>query len=756
MNTADTIAQGSTVLVVEDTQDTREALCDLLGHHGYRVHAVQDGMEAIRQASQVRYDAVVLDMRLPDIDGLSVLKTLIELDATLPVIVLTAYVSTESKIGSFRKGAFAYLPKPYNPEEMTATLRRAIAVRTLTVNAEHTRLALRESEERFRSVVQSATDAFVLADHRGIIISWNASAERLFGYLEKEVLGQPLTMLMPERYRKAHQGGIQRFHSTGTPHVIGKTVELCGLRKDGREFPLELSLATWKSAHGTFFSGIIRDITERKRAEEALRESELRFRQVTENIQEVFWMTDAAKTQMLYVSPAYEAIWGRSCNSLYASPSSWLDAIHPDDRARVLDAALTKQVDGKYDEVYRIVRPDGTIRWIQDQAFPVRDESGMPYRIAGIATDITAHQEAQEALRSAYDKIETILTSLPGAILIVDEGRQVVYANPLARTYFGGEPATIVGRSLCDVVPLTPAHWARMAGDLRAAPAENASRPREGEFESAKRVYRYRLFPVTSQSNGSNQTGLIIWDVTEQKQLQERLIQTEKLASLGTLVSGVAHEINNPVQGIIGMAEILLEEEDQQKVKEYVRDIAAYSAHIATIVRDFASYARASARDEMTAITLGERMAEALKMVRRCPKFGCVEVITAFQPVPTILARCTEIDQIFVNLISNAVQAMEGNGRLTLATRADSGTVAATITDTGHGIPKSLLGKIFDPFFTTKDPGKGTGLGLSVVHKLVTKYGGTISVDSEEGRGATFTVRFPFDASSVQSPTKEV
>lgn len=756
MTTVNTIAQGSTVLVVEDTQDTREALCDLLGHHGYRVDAVQDGRAALRQANQIRYDAVVLDMRLPDIDGLSVLKTLIELDATLPVIVLTAYVSSESKIGSFSKGAFAYLPKPYNPEEMTATLRRAIAVRTLTVNAEHARLALRESEERFRSVVQSATDAIVLADHRGIIISWNASAERLFGYLEEEVLGQPLTMLMPDRYRKSHQGGIQRFHSTGTPHVIGKTVELCGLRKDGHEFPLELSLATWKSAQGTFFSGIIRDITERKRADEALRESQERFRQLAENIQEVFWMTDPRKTQMLYVSRGYEEIWGRTRESLYASPRSWLDAIHPDDRARVLEAALTKQADGTYDEIYRIVRPDGTIRWIQDQAFPVRDESGTPYRIAGIATDITAHQQAQEALRSAYDKIETILACLPGAILIVDEERQIVYANPLARTYFGDEPAAIVGRSLCSIVPLTPAHWVRMVEALRAGPLLESSQQQESEFEAHKRVYRYRLFPVTSRSSGSNQTGLIIWDVTEQQQLQERLIQTEKLASLGTLVSGVAHEINNPVQGIMGMAEILLEEEDREKIKEYVKDIAAYSAHIATIVRDFASYARASARDEMTAIALGERMTEALKMVHRCPQFGRVEVITAFQPVPTILARRTEIDQIFVNLINNAVQAMEGNGRLTLTTRAEAARVAATITDTGCGIPKHLRNKIFDPFFTTKDPGKGTGLGLSVVHKLVTKYRGTISVDSKEGGGTTFTVYFPLEASSGPSLTTEV
>jgi len=167
------------------------------------------------------------------------------------------------------------------------------------------------------------------------------------------------------------------------------------LRKDGNEFPLELSLATWKTKEGTFFSGVIRDITERKRAEESLRASEERFRQLAENIREVFWMSDPEKTRIIYISPGYEEIWGRTCESLYASPRSWLEAIHPEDRDRVLQAALTKQIGGKYDEEYRIVRPDGSVRWIWDRAFPIRDASGQVYRIAGIAEDITERKREQ-------------------------------------------------------------------------------------------------------------------------------------------------------------------------------------------------------------------------------------------------------------------------------------------------------------------------------------------------------------------------
>ncbi|TAL09583.1 MAG: GHKL domain-containing protein [Nitrospirae bacterium] len=226
------------------------------------------------------------------------------------------------------------------------------------------------------------------------------------------------------------------------------------------------------------------------------------------------------------------------------------------------------------------------------------------------------------------------------------------------------------------------------------------------------------------------------------RQLQDRLIQAEKLASLGTLVSGMAHEINNPIQGIMGMAELVLDERDPVAIREYTRDIIEYSRHIAAVVRDFACYARSNSHEDEVDVDLCERLAEAVKMVRRCPHFGKVEVVTQFQPVPRLRARRVEIDQVFVNLLSNAVQAMDGRGRLELATFSKGGTMTVRISDTGCGIQKALIHRIFDPFFTTKDPGKGTGLGLSIVCQIVNKYCGTIGIESEEGKGSTFTVQF--------------
>ena len=148
------------------------------------------------------------------------------------------------------------------------------------------------------------------------------------------------------------------------------------------------------------------DSTERKTIETAMLEREEQFRQATERIQEVFWLSDTLKNEVLYISPAYESIWGRSCESLYRSPRSWLEAIHPEDRERVLQAALTKQTEGTYDEEYRIVRPDGSMRWIRDRAFPVRDSAGAVSRIVGVADDITDRKKAEEELQRIRHELE--------------------------------------------------------------------------------------------------------------------------------------------------------------------------------------------------------------------------------------------------------------------------------------------------------------------------------------------------------------
>jgi PAS domain S-box-containing protein len=258
------------ILVVDDDPDIALGLQDLLDHDGYQVNVAMTCAEALAQAHAHHYNAVLLDLGLPDGDGSSVLLTLHQQQPQLPVIILTAYTSADRTVGSLTQGAFAYLTKPYNRDELRAVLQRAVGVQALAVKAEHAEHALHESEARFRSLVEAATDSIVLADHNGHILSWNRAAAHLFGYSDDEVRGKSLSMLMPLRHRAAHERGLARVRDTGQSRLIGRLVELEGLRKDGSEFPLELSLAMWKSDEAVFYSGIIRDITQRRRAEEIL------------------------------------------------------------------------------------------------------------------------------------------------------------------------------------------------------------------------------------------------------------------------------------------------------------------------------------------------------------------------------------------------------------------------------------------------------------------------------------------------------
>src|SRR5579884_721885 len=239
------------VLIVDDNPDIRDSLSDMLIHEGYAVESVGYGADAIQHITQKRYGAAILDMQLPDLDGLSVLKAITELDPNLPIVVITAHGTIENRSGSLTRGAFAYLTKPYDSGEVKAILRRAFSVKGLEVRAEHVEQALRASEARFRTLVESATDAIVLADHRGHIISWNQAAERLFGYSKQDALGRPVTILMPARYRPSYEAALARLERTGQSPLVGKTLEFTGLTKSGREFPLELSLASWTTKDGT-------------------------------------------------------------------------------------------------------------------------------------------------------------------------------------------------------------------------------------------------------------------------------------------------------------------------------------------------------------------------------------------------------------------------------------------------------------------------------------------------------------------------
>ena len=285
---------------------------------------------------------------------------------------------------------------------------------------------LHESEIRHRIVAEMASDTIITIDENNTILFANRATEKIFGYTVGELNGACLTVLMPERLRCFHEAGMRRFVATGAKKLNWQLIEMIGLRKNGEEFPAEISFGEHLEDGKYYFTAIIRDVSER-RSVEALRESEERFRQLAENIHEVFWLSDAETNKLIYISPGYAEVWGRSLESLYDAPRSWLGVVHSDDAARVREAANSRQRSGDYNEEYRIVQPDGAIRWIRDCAFPIKNNDGEIYRIAGVAADITDRKllemrlTAQNIVTRELAKTATLTEAAPRILQAVCE-----------------------------------------------------------------------------------------------------------------------------------------------------------------------------------------------------------------------------------------------------------------------------------------------------------------------------------------------
>jgi len=225
--------------------------------------------------------------------------------------------------------------------------------------------------------------------------------------------------------------------------------------------------------------------------------------------------------------------------------------------------------------------------------------------------------------------------------------------------------------------------------------------------------------------------------------MQSQLFQTEKLAGMGTFASGIAHDINNPLYILLAFAEDILEETANPTIHEQAKSIIKAGKRIQGICQNITKYARAAKADDITAVEVNDKLDEALNIARYATTLQDLTIVRSFDEHVEVLANSGELFQVFVNLMTNAIYAMEGKGTLTLSSCCENGVGKISIADTGSGIPPENLEKIFDPFFTTKAPGKGTGLGLHNVRAIIKKYRGELRVESEVGKGTTFIIELP-------------
>ena len=254
----------------------------------------------------------------------------------------------------------------------------------------------------------------------------------------------------------------------------------------------------------------------------------------------------------------------------------------------------------------------------------------------------------------------------------------------------------------------------------------------------------------------SGQASRLLWKLVQHESLlQAELLHAEKLAGIGSFAAGIAHDMNNPLQLILGLAENLTEETDLNAVHDQARDIVDAVKRTTAICRDLTSYSRRASLQQDSLINVNGKLDEALKIARYAVALQDIEIRKHYQPDVVLKGNPDELLHVFVNLITNAVQAMEHQGTLTIETSTVANATQVRVSDTGSGIAPEVLGRIFDPFFTTKPPGKGTGLGLYNIKNVIQHMRGTIAVESQVGRGSTFTLTFPgapsLDTGSAQS-----
>jgi two-component system cell cycle sensor histidine kinase/response regulator CckA len=624
---------------------------------------------------------------------------------------------------------------------------------------------LGRSAARLRAVVDGSLDAVIGMDAKGCVTSWNPRAETIFGWAASEAMGRVVAdLIIPPQWRDAHRQGLSRFLATGQPVVMGRRVELTALRRGGMEFPVELSIVASEDSGGVAFTGFVADITERKEAVRRLAEGEERFRQIAENIREVFWITDLAERRLIYVSPAYEAIWGKSCASACEAPTSFAEAIHPEDRARVLDR-MSRQASGEYDEVYRILRPDGSLRWIHDQGFPVPGPAGEVLRVVGSAQDITELKQTEQALRDSEGRYRSLFEGAPDGILVADSLGRYVDVNPSALSMLGYSREEVIGMESMDI--LASAEHSRVAAALRDIKAGIDHRY-EWEFRR-KDGSEFRA-DVMATVMADGRILALIRDATERRRMEGQLRQSQKMEAIGSLAGGIAHDFNNILGVILGYGEMLRNKTaashpDRSKIDQ----ILGAATRAAGLTRQLLAFSRKQVL-EPKVLQLSVVVSDMKKLLQ--PLIGeDIDFVVSADAMGRVKVDPGQLEQVLMNLVVNARDAMPMGGALTIETSdvdldqeyvrhrgvtvAPGRYVTIAVTDSGVGMDEATQARVFEPFFTTKSEGKGTGLGLATVYGIVKQSGGYIWMYSEVGMGTIFRVYLPrVDEAVVKDPQR--
>jgi two-component system, cell cycle sensor histidine kinase and response regulator CckA len=625
--------------------------------------------------------------------------------------------------------------------------------------------ALRKSEEKYRMLVENSLQGAVIIQD-GRFVFCNSAFAMISGYSIQELLSlhDSRELVHPEDRKSVTERYNARIGGKSSPRHYEYRI----IRKDGAERWLEVyaSLAEYNGKPAV--QSVHMDITERKQAEDALRESEERFRLIAETIDEIFWIYDAKSKAAVYLSPAYDRIWGHSRDRVLNNPEPFMDQVHPDDRERIIAGGMQLQAGQPTNYEYRIMRADGSVRHMWDRGFPIKDENGVVQRYVGSGRDITEWRQAEDALKESREYLNQIINHISDPIFVKDSEHNFVLVNDAMCAFLGRQREELIG-VLSNVRNVAQSLWEQEETVIRTGReiiTEDNIPDGQGNIHTLMTKKSLLM-----DKSGNKQIVGVLRDMTEYKRLEAQFIQAQKMEAIGLLAGGVAHDFNNLLNVIKGYSELILDDLDPNNpIREDLEQIRDAGQRAAVLTSQLLAFGRKQIL-QPEILDLNTVIVQMSSMLRRLIGED-IELNSVMQPdLELINADPGKIEQIIMNLVVNARDAMPQGGKLTIETAnvsfeddyvserpvAKKGPyVMMAISDNGMGMDAATQAHLFEPFFTTKEKGKGTGLGLSTIYGIVKQSEGYIWVYSEPGKGTTFKVYFPRSKGEISKSETEV
>jgi PAS domain S-box-containing protein len=605
--------------------------------------------------------------------------------------------------------------------------------------------------KQFEDIFEASKDAIGYAALDGTILLINQAFPQLTGFSREELLRMNARDLIPEQHKEQRNRVVTQVIQTGEP----ADYEITYLRKDGSQVPVSITVFAVKGDDGkpAGLAAIVRNLTERKQMEE-------QFRLVVESSPNGMLMVDKSGT-ILLVNRQIEQLFGYERAELIGQSVEMLvpqhmRSRHAGDRAEFFAHSESRAM-GKGRDLHG-VRKDGQEFPLEIGLNPIRTPDEM--RVLASVVDITERKRAEQTLQKERDFIDAVLETAGALVVVLDRDGRIQRFNRACEQTTGCSSEEVMGRYVWDlfVIPDEVDRVKEVFERLRGGEPRNDY---ENYWKGKDGFLRRISWSNTVLTDSSGMVEYVVAagiDITDLKQVQEQLRKTERIAELGTLASGMAHEIGTPMNVILGRAEYLLQRTADEGMKKGLATIVTQIERITKVMNQLLVFARRKQPDRQV-VDLGEIVEDSLEMFQERMTHNRITVEKAIEEnVPSIHADRDQLVQVLINLVTNSLHAMPEGGRLRLSLARESSHVRLGLSDTGHGMPEEVRSKIFEPFFTTKDFGKGTGLGLTVVKGIIEEHGGTIVVESVVDKGTTFWIRLPLDrtesvATSSLTPT---